>query len=70
MEEKKRNLTKTKGKGEDAINDMILDQQDKRVSLQNDFGSAIKALQRAEAHIKEEECEFEFQVRTGYPHAM
>ena len=58
MEEKKRGLTKTKRDGEDAVNDKIRDLQDKRIALQRDFGNVIEALERAEARVREEECEF------------
>lgn len=65
MEEKKRDLTKTKRDGEDAVNDKIRDLQDKRTALQRDFGNVNEALERAEARVREEECEFKFQPRTG-----
>lgn len=55
MEAKKRSLA-TKREKEDALNGNIRDLQDKRVSVQNDFGNAIESLKQAEERVRNEHC--------------
>ncbi|KAH7136289.1 hypothetical protein EDB81DRAFT_693305 [Dactylonectria macrodidyma] len=57
MEAKKRALIEKQRQGDEAIGSALRDLQDKRISLQRTFGSAIDALESARRSVRDEEGE-------------
>lgn len=55
LEEKNRDLSRKQRQGE-AIEGAIRDLQDKRISLQRDFGSAIDSICSARSRVEDSQC--------------
>lgn len=56
LESKKRDLSEKQRQGDEAIGGAIRDLQDKRISLQRDFGSAIDSIRSARSRVEDAQC--------------